>query len=178
MNTLEAINKRRSIRSFNGEALTEGELGAILQAAEAAPIGRGMYDTMHLTVVQDKALLATIDRACAELFGDPKLTPLYGAPTLVVVSTQVPGDMPSANVAFSNAAIVVHNMTLAATELGVGACHIWGAVRAINVTPDILAALDLPEGFSPCCAAALGHFDGEYTERDIPADRIATSFIG
>lgn len=177
METLIAINKRRSIRSFNGTPLSAGELNTILQAAQAAPIGRGQYDTMHLTVIRDAALLGKINTACAELFGDPTLVPLYGAPALVLVSAKVPDDMPSANVAFSNAAIVVQNMALAATDLGVGACHIWGAVRAINVSADLLAAIGLPEGFTPCCAIALGHFDGEYTEREIPQDRIATNYI-
>lgn len=177
MNTMDTICSRKSVRSYTGAQLTEQELTTVLQAAQAAPIGRAQYQTMHLSVVQAPALLAEIDRECAQLFGDPKLTPLYGAPTLIVVSSQVPDDMPSANVAFSNAAIVVQNMALAATELGLGACHIWGAVRAINVTPTLLAKLNLPEGFSPCCAIALGHTDETYTLRDIPMDRIATDFI-
>lgn len=178
MNTMDAIFSRKSVRSYTGEQLTAEELTAILKAANAAPIGRGLYDTMHLTVIQNADLLAQIDTACARLFGDPTLHPLYGAPTLVLVSAQVPQAVMDANVAFSNAAIVVQNMALAATDAGIGVCHIWGAVRAINATPQLLAALNLPQGFTPCCAAALGHTAEAYTLRDIPENRIATDFIG
>lgn len=177
MNTLDTIFSRKTVRSYTGEQLSAEQLAIILKAANAAPIGRGQYDTMHLTVIQNAELLGKIDTACAALFGDPDLHPLYGAPTLVLVSTKVPEAMQDANVAFSNAAIVVQNMALAACELGLGVCHIWGAVRAINATPDLLAALNLPEGFTPCCAAALGATDQTYTLRDIPLDKIATDTI-
>lgn len=177
MNTLETIYSRKSVRTYTDEQLSQAELDTVLKAANAAPIGRGQYDTMHLTVIQNATLLAEINRACADLFGDPALKPLYGAQTMILVSTKVPQDMPSANVAFSNAAIVVHNMTLAACEMGLGACHIWGAVRAINLSPEILAKIALPEGFSPCCAAIVGHTTETYVEREIPMDRIKCDFI-
>lgn len=177
MNTLDTLFSRKTVRSYTGEQLSDEQLATVMHAANAAPIGRGQYDTMHLTVIQNAALLTKIDTACAALFGDPSLHPLYGAPTLILVSTKVPEDMPSANVAFSNAAIVVQNMALAACELGLGVCHIWGAVRAINVTPEILEELHLPEGFTPCCAAALGVTEETYTLRNIPTDRIAADII-
>lgn len=177
MNTLDAIKSRKSVRSYAAGQLSAQELDTILLAANAAPIGRKMYDTMHLTVIQKPELLAEIDTTCAKMFGDPTMRPLYGAPTMILVSSCVPEDMMGANVAFSNAAIVVQNMAIAATELGLGVCHIWGAVRAINMAPELLAKLNLPEGFTPCCAAIVGHTDETYTERDIPMDRIATDYI-
>lgn len=177
MNTLDTIFSRRTVRTYNGEQVTPEQLNTVLKAANAAPIGRKQYDTMHLTVIQNKALLTKIDNACALMFGEPDMHPLYGAPTMILVSSILPDDMPSANVAFSNAAIVVQNMALAACELGLGVCHIWGAVRAINLTPEILADLHLPDGITPCCAVVLGATDEEYALRDIPMDRIATDTI-
>lgn len=101
---------------------------------------------------------------------------LYNAPTLILVSSKEPAPMME-NVAYSNAAIMVHNMALAATELGVGSCYIWGAVAAASHNPEILAELKLPEGFIPCCAICLGKTDEKYELREIPANRIAQTTI-
>lgn len=49
MNTLETICARKSIRSYTGEQITEEQLNHILKAADAAPIGMGQYENMHLT---------------------------------------------------------------------------------------------------------------------------------
>ena len=176
MNTMEAVCSRKSVRSYTGEPVTAEELNTILKAANASPVGMGQYDAMHLTVITNKDLLAKIEKATAALFGKPDMRPLYNAPMLVLVSTREPAPM-MANTAYSNAAIIVHNMALAATELGVGHCDIWGAVAAASHDPEILAELNLPEGFIPCCGICLGKTTEKYELREIPADRIAQTTI-
>ena len=176
MNTMETICSRKSVRSYTGEPVTAEELNTILKAANASPVGMGQYDTMHLTIITSKALLAKIEKATAAMFGKPDMHPLYNAPTLVLVSTKEPAPM-MANVAYSNAAIMVHNMALAATELGVGQCDIWGAVAAVGHDTEILAELNLPDGFVPCCGICLGKTTETYEMREIPADRIAQNTI-
>lgn len=172
MNTLEAIFSRKSVRKFTGDVTAE-QMDTLLKAAYAAPIGRAQYDSVHLTVIRDGELLSKIDRAGAELFGNPALTPLYCAPVFVLVSAQAPVD----NVGFSNCATVVENMALAAVELGLGACHIWGATIALGRKPELVAQLKLPEGFVPCCGLILGQTEESYAQREIPAGRIRTSFL-
>lgn len=176
MNTLEAIYSRKSIRNFNGEAITEAELGEILNAAYAAPVGRAMYDTLSLTVVSNKDILDKWEKHTANAFGNPNMRPFYGAPTVILVSSVMPS-APMNNVNYSNAAIIVQNMALAATELGVGACHIWGAVGALNGNAELMNDLKIPVGSLPCCAIALGHFDGKYECRGIVSNRIKTDFV-
>lgn len=176
MNTLEAIYSRRSIRNFNGEAITENELAEILKAAYAAPVGRAMYDTLSLTVISNKELLAKWEKHMATVTGNPDLHPFYGAHTVILVSSAIPA-APMNNVNYSNAAIVVHNMAIAATELGVGACHIWGAVGVLNGKAELIKELKVPEGMVPCCAIALGHFDGKYELREIAENRIKTEYV-
>lgn len=61
METLKAMNTRKSVRSYTG-ALSDEALQTVLKAGQAAPIGRGKYDTMHMTVIRDKSLLEEIDR--------------------------------------------------------------------------------------------------------------------
>lgn len=176
MNTFEAICSRKSVRNYTGEGVSSEELDKILKAADAAPIGMGQYESMHLTVITNKELLNAIDGAGAKMFGKPDMHPLYGAPVFILVSTKAPAKMME-NVAYSNAAIVAHNIALEATELGIGACYIWGAVAAINSSPDIIGKLNLPEGFIPCCGVTLGKTDYEYKLRDIPSERIARNVI-
>ena len=179
MSTFDTIISRKSVRSYTGEQISEEELQKILLAANAAPIAMGTYDSVHMTVITDQELLGKIDAAGAKMMGNPDIKPLYGAPTFILVSAKVDADTPqsAANVAFSNAAIMVQNMALEAVELGLGTCHIWGAVRAIDADADLLAELDLPEGFSPCCGVIVGKTEEAYEPREVPADRIATDVI-
>ena len=172
MNTLDTIFSRRSIRNFNGKAISEQELSQILKSAYAAPVGRGMYDSLSMTVVTNKALLLKWEQYMANVVGKPDLHPFYGAPTVLLISSAGEG-----NVNYSNAATLVQNMALTATDLGIGACHIWGAVGVLNGNVELVKALKVPDGMTPCCAIALGHFDGEYAIRDIPENRIRTEYV-
>ena len=176
MNTMETICSRKSVRSYTGEGITAEELATILKAANASPVGMGQFDSLHLTVITNKDLLNKIDKATAAMFGKPDMHPLYNAPMLVLVSSKEPAPMME-NVAYSNAAIMVHNMALAATELGVGSCYIWGAIAALGHNPEILSELKLPEGFIPCCAICLGKTKETYELREIPANKIAQTTI-
>ena len=91
MNVMDALTSRKSVRSFTGKIADE-ELKAVLAAAQASAVGNAAYDTVKLTVITDEALLSQIDANAATFFGDPSAHPLYGAPTLAVVSTQLAGN--------------------------------------------------------------------------------------
>lgn len=173
---LETIYSRKTIRSYTGKDITESELNEILKSANASPVGMGQYENVHLTIVKNKELLCKIDRAGAKMFNKPDSHPLYGVPTLIIISSKNLG-INMTNVAYSNCAIIAHNMALTATALGVGSCYIWGATMALSKDEDILQSLKLPEGFIPCCALGLGKTNEKYTVRDIPADRIKTHHI-
>lgn len=176
MNTLETLFSRKSVRTYTCQQLTPEELETVLKAANAAPIARGIYEAVHLTVIQNPQLLAEIDANGAAFFGNPGLTPLYHAPTLILVSSKRPAPGME-NVAYSNAAIVVHNMSLAAVELGLGQCCIWGATMALSKNEELVEALHLPEDFVPCCSLILGKTEEKYEQRQIPMERIGCDFI-
>lgn len=175
MNTLETIFSRRSVRSFTG-SISEEELNILLKAAYASPVGRAMYDNVHLTVITSQGLLNRIDSNAAIFFNDPDMHPLYGAPMYILVSAKLAN--PADNVGFSNCATIVENMALASVELGLGACHIWGATMALGRNEELTKELELPEGFTPCCGLIVGKTGVVYTEREIPEERIRTNFIG
>ncbi len=176
MNTFDNLYSRRSIRNFNGENITEAELKEILKSAYAAPVGHALYDTLALTVITNKDFLDRWENAVAEHDNAPGKHPFYNAPTVILVSS-VMSPAPFDNVRYSNAAGIVQNMALAATELGIGACHIWGAVRVLNVKTELTKELNIPDGMIPCCAIALGYTDEKYELREIPENRIETSFF-
>ena len=90
MNTMEAIFSRKCVRSFTA-APTEEELSAVLKAAYAAPVGRAMYENVHLTVITNKDLLNKIDANGAAFFGNPAMHPLYNAPVFILVSARLSG---------------------------------------------------------------------------------------
>lgn len=177
MDTMQAICARRSVRAYTGEPLTQEQLNTILKAANAAPVGMGRYEDVHLTVLTNAELLNKIDAAGAAMFGKPDIHPLYGAPMLILVSANMPQAEGMKNVTYSNAAIIAQNMALVATELGVGVCHIWGATMALAGEPELLKEMHLPEGFVPCCAVVLGKTDVVYEQRTIPTERIATDWV-
>jgi nitroreductase len=113
---MEAIAQRQACRADTPEQLTEQDLTAVLQAANAAPVGLGKYHEVKLTVVQDKAMLERIDAAGAAFSNRPGAHPTYGAPTLIIVSAIQPTG-PRHITPHCNAACIVENMALAATDL-------------------------------------------------------------
>lgn len=176
MEALKLMKCRKSVRSYTG-TLKEEQLKAVLNAGQAAPVGMGKYETMHLTVIRDKEFLHEIDRNAAEFMGDPSRTPLYGAPCLILISTQIP-DPTVSNVPHSNAAIMAEHMALSAVDMGLGSCLIWGAVAALNTKPELVAKLGLPEGHTACCGVVIGETNEVLSEREIDETRVSVSYYG
>lgn len=172
MELTKIFNIRKSIRSFTGEAVSDEVLAKILSAANASPVGLGKYDSVHLTVVKSKELLEKMEHNAEAVLHMQGRSFLYQAPELVIVSTTG-----SDNVSHSNAAIVAHQMVLEAVDCGVGACHIWGCTMTLGGNAELIKELGIPEGFVPSCAVALGITDEEYSERDIPKNRISVNYI-
>lgn len=170
---MNEIFSRRSVRSYTGEMPGDEALDLILKAVYASPVGMGRYDSLHVTVVKNADYLARLEAAAGAQLGKENYHPLYGAPVLLIFSSVFPG-IPTDNSSYSNCAILSQNAALEAVSLGLGACHIWGAIRALNKELQLLAELKLPEGFAPCCALALGKTQERYEERTVADNRIMT----
>lgn len=155
MELMKAISIRKSTRSFNSEQISAESLNTIINAGCAAPVGLGAYDMVHLTVVQNSGLLDKITKIYANINENPKANPLYGAPTLVVVSGKPHDKYPHAELA--NASCIIENIALAATDLGIGSVYLWGTTHAIIGNKELLKELNLPEGFIPAASIALGY---------------------
>ena len=164
MQTLEAIAKRKSTRSYKPEKISEDALQTILKAAFAAPVAMGNYDSLHLTVVEDPALLDRVNTAAGEMvfrmLGARKNTD-FGAKTLILVSS-TPVHRPGTD--HANAGIVVENMVLAATAMGIDSVILGAAPAAVAQDLELMKALEIPEGYTPLLGAFLG-----YGAEDTPA---------
>lgn len=167
----EVLKKRRCIRSYTGELVSEEEEKKILAAAESSPASMGEYDAVHITVIKNKDMLEKIEKFSQELFHTDRSL-LYNAPELIIVSVKA-DDNPN----HSNAAIVAHNMLLEAVNMGVGACYIWGCTIAVSHNLELIKALNIPDGFIPAAGISLGISNEIYEDREIPEGRIAVNYI-
>ena len=158
MNTLDAIKNRHSTRAYQPIAIPEEALEIILRAGSAAPVAMAKYDSLHITVIQSKDVIKQINDATSDMFfrrmGVRKNTD-FGAGTLLLVSTST-GMLPP-EMTYANVGIVMENMILAATSLGIDSVILGGAPAVVAQNADLMKALDIPVGFTPVLGAALGY---------------------
>lgn len=176
MEMFEAIALRQSVRAYKEDQITETALENILKAACAAPVGRGKYENMLLTVVQNPEKLAQIKDACQGAMDDPNANPTYSAPTLIIVSTKLENDeiMP---IGVANASCIVENMHLAATDLGLGSIFLFGFVRALNMQNQLGPMISLPKGWAPVAALGVGYAAEPLSQRKPVLGKIRTERI-
>ena len=174
----EVLSRRQSTRRFTPEQISDSQLQALLEAANRAPVGSALYRDIHLTVVRDQAVLLRLCEAAWERFSTvekvreiagtvAEKTPVragaeqpnlfYGAPAVIFVSHRRQTAQPG--IEWANAASVVNQMHLAATDMGLGSCYMWGALESMRMLPhlDHTGLLKLPEDFVPLLALAVGH---------------------
>lgn len=171
MNTLDAIAKRKSIRKYKAEQIKDSALEEIIKAGKTAP-NAGPF---QITVIQNAKLLTKISETALTAMKNsgndflmsraalPGYTPLYGAPTLLVLSAPQANPYSMANT--SNAAT---NMTIAATDLGLGSCYMITPQLAFTADPSLAKEASIPEGFSVICAVAVGYSDGNAFSTERP----------
>ena len=157
METLEAIAKRTSTRKFKETQISEENLQAILKAGMAAPVGSGLYDSLHITIIQDMEILNIIGDAVTEMvskkFGK-SMDKNFGAPTMIVVSSK-PAVFPG--VEYANAACVIENMAIAATSLGIDNVVWAGPTAVISKDTAIRNAIHIPDDFNPTLCISFGY---------------------
>lgn len=157
MQTLEAIAKRKSTRSYKMQRISEDELQEILKAASASPVAMANYKSLHITVVENQELLGRIIAAGEEALA--KITGVresgdFGAKTLILVSS-TPVHRPGTE--YINAGIVIENMVLAATDMGIDSVILGAAPAAVAKDKALVQALGIPEGYTPLVGAFFGY---------------------
>lgn len=169
MELLEIMQRRRSIRNYTGEPVVEENIEKILQAGLLAPSSKGKQP-WELLVVRNKETLQALTecRGCGA-----KL--LAGADCAVVVI----GDAAKADVWVEDCSIVMSNMHLMASSLGVGSCWVQGRLRKRKdgqyADDFVRELLHYPENFRLLAMLALGMPQEEPEPRplaDLPVGKI------
>lgn len=117
---LSAIATRRSCRAYQPEQIKPEELDAVLKAGTWAPTGMNRQSPV-IVAVQDKETrdrLSAINAAIMGSNGDP----FYGAPTVLVVLADR-----SAHTCVEDGSLVLGDLLLAASSIGLGSCWIHRA---------------------------------------------------
>ena len=97
--------------------------------------------------------------------------PLYGAPTLILLSVTGPSDD---CIEYCNVACAIENMTLAATDRGLGSVYLWGFLKKLRKHPQVIEKLQLPQGYSLLSALGVGYALEPLPSRE-PEEKIAVT---
>lgn len=163
MNTvIQAMLDRRSCRSYKAEQVKEEDLQQILLAGTYAANGRGLQ-AAKIVVVQDKETIEQLRKMNAAIMGNLNMDPFYGAPTIcvVVADTEV-------RTWQEDGSLVIGNLMLAASTLGVSSCWIHRAQQEFD-SPEgkaLLKKWGIPERYR-----GIGHCILGYPAADLPAAR-------
>lgn len=145
---IDAILKRRSIRRYTKEKLSESDELSMLEAAMCAP-SAGNERPWHFLVVRDRKKLEEITGI------QPHFFMLKGAPMAIIVCAdqaleKYPGFWSQ------DCAAATENILIEAQHLGLGAC--WLGVYPVEERMMPLASMfDLPSGVVPFSIVAVGH---------------------
>ena len=117
---INTITSRRSIREYRNEQISKEQLDTILKAGSYAASGMGQQATV-MVAVQNPEVIAQMSRLNAGVMG-MDIDPFYGAPTVVVVFAD------SSRLTYvEDGSLVIGNMMLAASSIGVDSCWVHRA---------------------------------------------------
>lgn len=159
----DLLKKRRSIRKFTNEKVTDDEIRKIIEAALYAPSGMGKnpWEFLVLSNPEDmkKAALAKKDQPVFEDKGSH----------LILVLT----DKEKSSTYIEDSAIVSFLMQEKISELGLGSCWIHLRKRSTPSIKDseeyLRQTFNIPEKFAICQMLVLGHIGEEKDDKE-PAD--------
>ncbi len=175
MELWNAFTNRCSARAYEDRKLGKEEFDTLLTAGSLAPVGMGLYENIHFTVVTNESVLDMIDKAAAKKMGKEDGHPIYGAPALIIVSS-CPGKFVIPGIKELNCGCILENMMLAATDAGLGSVFLLAATEAMREDADIMEKLNIPEGFVPVGTIGVGYptMDIKVKEKNI---RVAVNTV-
>lgn len=162
MQVLNAIELRKSVRTYAPKTVETEKMEAIIKAGNLAPV----FGRFHMTVIENQQLLQEINDITLDMMkhsGDEFLekraamegyNPLYGAPAFIVLSAPNGNDSNGFNMA--NVSCAAENMIIEATELGLGSCFVMGPMIAF-ADPELSKKAGIPEGYTPLVGVLAGY---------------------
>lgn len=159
---LELFGKRRTIRRFTAEDVSEEALKALLDAASVAP-SRLDRRPLHYVLIRDKATKAKIAEAL-------RVRPyIEEAPVLIAVCAD-----PSISITWElEASAAIENVLLAATALGLGGAWVGskGSVLWEGAVEVLHSVVGVPAGIVVASLVCIGH-PGEEKRAYDPGEKL------
>ena len=155
---IEAIESRRSIRSYKPDMVPDDIIDRIVEAGTFAATGRGLQSPI-IIVVKDRTMRDRLSRMNADFLG-VDTDPFYGAPVVLIVLADR-----SVPTYVYDGSLVMGNLMLAAHSLGIGSCWIHRAKEEFD-SPEgraILTDLGIDGDYE-----GIGHCILGYPVGDIP----------
>ena len=161
MQVLNAIELRKSVRTYAPKTVETEKMEVITKAGNLAPV----FGRFHMRVIENQQLLQEINDVTLDMkhSGDEFLekraatagyNPLYGAPALIILSAPNGNDSNGFNMA--NVSCAAENMIIQATELGLGSCFVMGPMIAF-ANPELAKKVEIPEGYTPLVGVLVGY---------------------
>lgn len=165
----KVIENRCSTRSFIDKEISKKDLEKIVRAGSKAPVGKGLYENLALTIISNKNYINEILDEARNIVNDPHANPLYSAPYLIVVSAKK-----NHETRLEDTACIIENMSLKTTELNIGSCYIRGMFERFDENAKFIKKLGLKEDFYPVHGLVLGYTENEIKGKD---HHIETNYI-
>ncbi len=151
MNLVDILKKRKSIRKYTDENISDDVLNQIIEAGKLAPSGRNKKP-VKLIPVRDKETLEYLSNTRSH--GSQILA---GANAAIVVV----GDSELSDTWIEDCSIAMMIMQLRATELGIGNCWVQVRGRYLDETGELTAdliksKLNIEDKYSVECMLSLG----------------------
>ena len=119
MDVMEAIRKRRSVRSYQDKEVEQDKLNLVLESARLAPSAKNLQEWRFIVVKDKKTRQELVPAANNQNF--------VGQASVVIACCSVMNDyvMRCGQIAYPiDVAIAIDHMTLKATEEGLGTCWV------------------------------------------------------
>ena len=167
---MQNILNRKSVRSYNGEAIPDSVMENLLRAAMAAPSGRDLRP-WQMVVMTDKSQYETVFEGNFNMqkFMESGAVIILCADTTFTAPTRDNPDGPAVvqvnQMWRDDLGAVTENLLLAAEAYGLGAC--WTACYPYPDRMDpIKKALQLPSTVVPYAVVPIGYHDGTTQPKD------------
>jgi len=171
MKTKEAIQKRRTIRRYKQEMVSEADIRELLNAARLASCGGNMQRLRYIVVQSQDLVKKVFDETAWGGAVKPNRNPVWGenAPLSFILLT---GPAGTSGLIHADAGAAIANMQLCATDMGLGCC--WIGAYQKEPVKEILA---MPENREPVYLLAIGYPDESPVQEDIEAGGVTKYYL-
>jgi nitroreductase len=170
MDVMEAIDRRRSVRSYTDQPVDRAVVEALIKAVTHAPIAMNEQPWVFVVVQNVQQLTRWSERVKAyvlkrlkpdspearyrDMIASPDYHVFHRAGTLIIICAR-----PDAHNGKEDCCLAAQNLMLAACELGLGSCPIGFARPWLNQAR-IKRSLSIPDDYAVVFPVVVGHPTG------------------